>query len=324
MKTSIAIAVAGVGRMGRWHLEKAKSHPAVRVVGLYDADANRSAEVASITGVRAFDDYDRLIAEADAVVVAAATAAHYPLALAALEAGRHVLVEKPIAKTLGEAEALAAVAARFGVRLHVGFLERFRLAGRYREIVQSSIRYVEADRLTVGFPRESGTDVINDLMTHDLDLLQWLTGCDDVEAAAIVDEEGPWGPVSASAALTLSNGTRARLSASWVAHAPRRTLRVATETHWHEFDFLSDRVASRRRGEDWTVEPIGLIDALAAQIDDFVGAIQGEMAVGASAEDGLWTLRAAEVIRLAADRGPDRSQPLATFDPRSVTLERQR
>jgi predicted dehydrogenase len=324
MKTSIAIAVAGVGRMGRWHLEKAKSHPAARVVGLYDADANRSAEVASITGVRAFDDYDRLIAEADAIVVAAATAAHYPLALAALEAGRHVLVEKPIAKTPGEAEALAAAAARSGVRLHVGFLERFRLARRHREIVQSTVRYVEADRLTVGFPRESGTDVIADLMTHDLDLLHWLTGCDDVEVAALVDEEGAWGPVSASAALTLANGARARLSASWVAHAPRRTLRVATETHWHEFDFLSDRVASRRRGEDWTVEPIGLIDALAAQIDDFVGAIQGETAVGASAEDGWWTLRAADAIRLAADRGPARSQPLATFDPRSVTLERQR
>lgn len=302
MRTKLSVGVAGVGRMGRWHLDKALAHPDVRVAGLYDADANRSAEVARATDVRAFESFDALLGECDAVVIAAATAAHYPLALEALEAGRHALLEKPIARTVLEAEELVAQAKRRGLRLQVGFLERFRLDRVRHHVGEAPLRYFESDRLTVGFPRESGTDVVADLMTHDLDLLHWLDGSECASAASIVDEEPSWGPVSASANLDLASGARARLSTSWVAHSPRRTLRLATETHWHEFDFLSDRVATRRRGGDWTTDAIGAVDALARQFDDFLAAVGGAPAIGATAEDGLWTLEVADRVRAVARR----------------------
>lgn len=311
MKTPIAIAVAGVGRMGRWHLDKARARGDVRVVGLFDADANRSAEVASATEVRAFDSIDALVAEADAVIIAAATAAHFPLALTALEAGRHVLLEKPIARTVAEAEALVDAARTHGVRLQIGFLERFRLERVRERLGESSVRYFESDRLAVGFPRESGTDVVADLMTHDLDLLRWLTGAECTRVTSILDVEPRWGAVSAAATLELSTGASARLSSSFVAHAPRRTLRVATETHWHEFDFLSDRVATRRRGGEWDSEPIGALDALARQLDDFLGGIHTGRALGAVGEDGLWTLRVADLVRNSAARAMKTSEVVA-------------
>jgi predicted dehydrogenase len=302
MTKHFSIAVAGVGRMGRWHLDKALAHPGFRVVGLFDADANRSAEVSAATKVPSFDDYDRLLETTDAVVIAAATAAHFSLAQAALEAGRHVLLEKPIARSVAEAEALAALARERGVRLQVGFVERFRLAQVRARLGAAPVRYFEADRLTVAFPRETGTDVVADLMTHDLDLLHWLSGADCASVSSIVDVEGNWGPVSASAAVRLTDGVHARLSASWVAHTPRRTLRVATETHWHEFDFLSNQVASRRRGGDWVTEPIASVDALALQMDDFFAGIQGKAAVGSTATDGVWTLQVADRVRAGLAR----------------------
>jgi len=302
MRSPVRIAVAGVGRMGRWHLDKARANAAATVVGIFDADSNRASDVAQATGVPSFENYERLLAQADAVIIAAATAAHFPLATLALEAGKHVLLEKPISRTVAEAESLALAAESRGLRLQVGFLERFRLELVRRSLGPAPVRYLEADRLTVGFPRESGTDVVADLMTHDLDLLHALSSADCASVTGIVDEEASWGAVSASSSIVLADGTRARLSASWVAHAPRRTLRIATETHWHEFDFLSDRVATRARGGEWVSEPIGAVDALSRQLEDFLGAIGGAPSIGASARDGLWALRVADGIRASAMR----------------------
>jgi UDP-N-acetylglucosamine 3-dehydrogenase len=186
----LRIAVIGGGAMGARHLRKLAELPGVAVAGLVDPDP-ATAPVADMASVRRFDNLDELLAAtgADAAIVATPTPEHHDVAAVALSAGLHVLVEKPIAATLDEADALIAAAERAGVVLAVGHVER------HNPVVQE-LRRLVADgtvgdvssvlaRRVGGVPqREPATDVVVDLAIHDVDVMGYVTGQTPVLLAA--------------------------------------------------------------------------------------------------------------------------------------------
>jgi predicted dehydrogenase len=243
----LGIGVLGVGHFGRFHALKVAASDRARLVGVHDADPERAAAVAAEVGAPAMEA-GALVAAADALVVAAPTRAHGPLARAALEAGKHVLVEKPIAATLAEADALIALAAERGRVLQVGHLERFSAAhGALRDRIGRPL-YLEATRIAPFRPRSLDVSVVLDLMIHDLDLVLSLveSEVEAVEAvgAAVMSEH----PDIANARLRFANGAAATITASRVSLRMERKLRVFARDAYLNVDFLARSLHLVRRG----------------------------------------------------------------------------
>jgi predicted dehydrogenase len=169
---SIRIGVLGAGYFGRFHALKLASARGATLVGLHDADAARADLVAGEAGCPALSA-EALLAASDAVVIATPTRHHAPLATRALEAGRHVFVEKPIAATTKEADALVALASARGLVLMVGHIERHSAAIRTlrRSLGGRRLQSIEAVRVAPFRPRSLDVSVVLDLMIHDLDLI---------------------------------------------------------------------------------------------------------------------------------------------------------
>ncbi|HWN01910.1 MAG TPA: Gfo/Idh/MocA family oxidoreductase, partial [Candidatus Dormibacteraeota bacterium] len=176
MSAPLPIGVVGVGALGRHHARHLAMLEEAELVGVYDTDAARAAEVAGELGVTAFGGFDALLARVQAVTIAVPTPAHAAVGLRALERGVPVLMEKPLAATVAEADALIAAAARGGVQLQVGHIERYNRALRAAEPYLDGPRYIESQRLAPFQPRGTDVAVVLDLMIHDLDLVLRLTG----------------------------------------------------------------------------------------------------------------------------------------------------
>lgn len=245
----LALAVIGAGHFGRFHVLKAAANPRLRLVGLADADPARAAAVAAEAGTAVLTA-EEAIARAEAVVVAAPTRFHHGLALAALQAGRHVFVEKPIAATLEEADALIAAAAARGRVLQVGHIERFSAAFRAVVGARTGGRALSWDAVRAApfRPRSLDVSVVLDLMIHDIDLVLTLAGEDpeavDAVGAAVASER----PDFAVARLRFSGGRAAVLTASRVSLAMERRLRVLGTEGEMSVDFLGRSLAVLRRG----------------------------------------------------------------------------
>ncbi|MBB5690958.1 Gfo/Idh/MocA family oxidoreductase [Roseomonas alkaliterrae] len=245
----LALAVIGAGHFGRFHVLKAAANPRVRLVGLADADPARAAAVAAEAGTAVLTA-EEAIAQAEAVIVAAPTRFHHDLALAALQAGRHVFVEKPIAATLAEADALVAAAAARGRVLQVGHIERFSAAFRAVVGAPAGGRALSWDAVRAApfRPRSLDVSVVLDLMIHDIDLVLTLAGADPeaVEAvgAAVASER----PDFAVARLRFPGGRAAVLTASRVSIAMERRLRVLGTEGEMSVNFLDRSLAVLRKG----------------------------------------------------------------------------
>jgi predicted dehydrogenase len=245
----LAVAVLGVGHFGRFHALKAAQAPRLRLVALHDADPARAAAVAAECGVPALPAA-AAIAAADAVIVAAPTRFHGALGRQVLEAGRHLLMEKPIAGSLAEADALAALARQAGRVLQVGHIERFSAA--FRAVVaapgQTQARHWEAVRAAPFRPRSLDVSVVLDLMIHDIDLVLTLAGeaPESITAvgARVVSEHADF----AVARLGFSGGRAATITASRVSLAMERRLRVLGAEGELSVDFLARSLAVLRRG----------------------------------------------------------------------------
>jgi predicted dehydrogenase len=174
--TRLPIGVIGVGALGRHHARHLAALPEAELVGIFDVDRTRARAVAAEHGTRAFDDVDELLGRVEAVSIAVPTVHHAEVGLHVLRRGIPVLMEKPLAGTLAEADALIAMADAQGVQLQVGHIERFNPAVRAAAPYLGSPLYVESQRLAPYQPRGTDVAVVLDLMIHDLDLILHLTG----------------------------------------------------------------------------------------------------------------------------------------------------
>ena len=301
----LRIGVIGAGHFGRYHALKLAAGGRAVLSGVHDQNPDRAKAVAWEAGAPVLD-LAGLLAASDAVVVAAPAAAHHALAAAALAAGRHVLVEKPIAATLAEADALAALAAERDLVLQVGHLERFSAAhGALTGRVGAAL-YIEATRIAPFKPRGTDVSVILDLMIHDLDLILSLTdspieSVDAVGAAvASVHED------IANARIRFASGAVATITASRVSARTERRMRIFAADGYVSVDFANRKLSVIRRGHGqklpW-VEGFGIEevswqdhDALAAEQAAFVAAVLDGAPVLVDAAAGRRALAAALAV----------------------------
>ena len=222
---ALRIGVVGVGHVGRHHARILAELPDVKLVAVADIDAARAAAVAATSGCRAEGDADALLAGLDAVTVAVPTEAHLRVALPFLERGIPVLVEKPIAASVTEADALIAAASGAGTILAVGHTERYNPAVTVARPLITAPRFIEVHRLARFPERSLDIDVVFDVMIHDLDLVLDLGG----SAPAAIEAVGV--PVLservdiANARIRFENGCIANLTASRISRDRVRKLR---------------------------------------------------------------------------------------------------
>ena len=245
----LRIGVVGAGHFGRFHALKLAASPRAVLAGVHDRDPARAAAVARETGTLPLD-LAALFASSDAVVIATPADTHFALASAALEAGLHVLVEKPIAATLAEADALARLAARHRRVLQVGHLLRY---SAEHQAISTRMRrplYIDCIRIAPFKPRGTDVSVILDLMIHDLDLVLSLVDS-PIEA---VDAVGA--PVAsahediANARVRFANGCVATITASRISLKTERKMRLFSQEGYMSVDFAARKLMmiGRERG----------------------------------------------------------------------------
>lgn len=246
---ALRVAVLGAGHFGRFHALKVAKGARTRLVGVHDADPARAALVAAEAGVPALGLAEAIEA-AEAVIVAAPTRFHFTLGRAVLEAGRHLFMEKPIAATLAEADALADLAAARGRVLQVGHIERFSAA--FRAVVAAPGRDAalswEAVRAAPFRPRSLDVSVVLDLMIHDIDLVLTLAGEEPSEVEAVGARVVSDHPDFAVARFRFPSGRAAVITASRVSVTMERRLRVLGREGEMAVNFLDRSLVAMRRG----------------------------------------------------------------------------
>jgi predicted dehydrogenase len=247
--SKLRIGVAGAGHFGRYHALKVAASARARLSGIYDPHLERAKTLGWEAGAQEMD-LEALLAASDALIVAAPARAHYDLASQALKAGKHVLVEKPIAATLAQADELAALARDRGLVLQVGHLERFSAAYQAMAGRIDAPLYIEATRIAPFKPRGTDVSVILDLMIHDLDLVLALTDS-EIES---VDAVGA--PVAsphediANARLKFRNGAVATITASRISSRTERRMRIFAQNSYMAADFAARKLTVVARAPD--------------------------------------------------------------------------
>jgi predicted dehydrogenase len=292
--------------MGRYHAEKLARVPEVQLAGVVDADAARASALATTLGCPSFSRYQDIFGKADAAVVAVPTDRHHAVALDCLRHGLHVLVEKPIATTLAEADSLIGEAAKRDRVLQCGHVERYNRAFRALTARMDRPVFVEAERHPGFNQRGAEVDVVLDIMIHDLELavalarspLERMSACGFRVLTRDID--------IANARLEFANGCVANLSASRVSQAAVRKLRVFQPDLYASADLQAGRLRYVRQAggaieETEEVHEGG--DALADQAQAFVASVTRKTPVEVDAQQGRRVLELAiEVGRLVRER----------------------
>jgi predicted dehydrogenase len=312
----LPVGVIGVGALGQHHARHLARLAEVRLMGVCDVDAGRAAKIAGELGTLAFVEVDDLLAKVEAITVAVPTPAHAEVGLRALELGVPVLMEKPLAATLAEADKLIAVAKRRRLQLQVGHIERYNRALRAAEPYLDGPRYIESQRLAPFQPRGTDVAVVLDLMIHDLDLVLHLTGgsaATEVRASGISVLSSHLD--LANARVEFANGAVAQATASRVARERVRRLRLFQPNGYFSLDLGSGGGEFMRVRPGWqpgtgrvladVVERIELeapeADALALELQSFVHAVRGQREVVVRGEEGraalALALRVADAVR---------------------------
>ncbi|MGH7337836.1 MAG: Gfo/Idh/MocA family protein [Myxococcota bacterium] len=282
--------------MGRYHAEKFARLPGVELAALVDRDPAR-AEIS---------DFRKILDRVDAAVIAVPTDRHHEVARACLEKGLHVLVEKPIASTLEQADELVALAKQKRLVLQVGHVERYNKA--FRALAQRMNRplLIDAERLSGFKQRGAEVDVILDLMIHDLDLAFSLAGSEVAEVSACGFRVLTADIDIASARIDFANGCVADLSASRVSQAAVRKFRVFQPGLYVSADLQAGKLRYVKQAEGVIQEteeahPGG--DALAAQAEAFVAAVRDGTPPPVDGAEGRRVLKLAlEVGRRVRER----------------------
>ena len=299
----IRAAVIGVGYLGRFHAQKYAQLPGCELVGVVDGRDEVRNAVAAEVGSRAFGDYRELLGKVDAVSVVTPTPAHFEIAEAFLTAGAHVLVEKPITETPQQARKLIARAAERKRILQVGHLERFNSAILAAEPHISSPRFMECHRLAPFKERGTDVNVVLDLMIHDIDLVQSLTGSEIVSIDAVGSPVFSGEIDIANARIRFANGCVANTTASRVSLKTERKLRIFEDAAYISLD-LQQKILTliRKRTEPpqaghlpVSIEEANLEqgDALKSEIESFLDCIRNDRRPIVSGEDGLRALETA-------------------------------
>lgn len=299
----IRAGVIGTGYLGRLHAQKMASFDDIRFVGVCDIDRERGEAVAAECQTSFWKDPRDLLREVDAVSIAVPTTDHYRVAMEAMRAGVHVLIEKPIAATIREGRALVREAARRGTVLQIGHLERFNPAVLSASSILKEPRFIECHRLGPFGGRGTDVDVVLDLMIHDIDLILSFVRSPVVRIHAVGVPVISLNIDIANTRLVFANGCVANVTASRVSARKQRKIRIFQEDAYVSMDFVEHSIQIFRRtfpkGPEGQAEISGELlqtdrgDALLDEIRSFIDCAATGAAPRVSGEDGLAALEMA-------------------------------
>ena len=303
--------VIGAGGLGLHHVRILRDMQGPDFIGFYDARADRAAQVATELGVRAFPTLDALLDEVDAVTIVVPTSGHYAVAQQVLTRGIHAMIEKPLAATLEEADAMLMLARAHGAMLQTGHVERFNRAIRAALPYVDAPRFIESDRLSPFNPRGADVAVVLDLMIHDIDLVHTLVGGKASSVSAVgVPVLTPFVDI-ANARLTFDSGAVANITASRVSRERMRKLRIFQQSGYLSLDLAAGNGEFfRLRGDvdvaalasaplvlEQFVERIPLEaeegEPLRLEFESFLAAVRGDAPIAVSGEAGREALAVA-------------------------------
>ncbi len=301
--------VIGVGYIGKFHAEKFAKLPDTELVGVADNDKVRAQKIAGELQTQAFTDYHELVKHVDAVSVAAPTRFHYDIAKYCLEHGVHVLVEKPMTRTVDEAKELIELANTNKLILQIGHLERFNAVNMaVRDILKAPL-FIQSKRLSPFTPRGTDVSVVLDLMIHDIDLIQNMVQSEiltiDASGTPILSDDVD----IANARIKFANGCVADITASRVSLNSERSIKLFQHDAFIDINLQNHKLSIHRIGEEEMFPGIPEItleeqtfsqsDAIKAEIEAFIGSIVHDKPSVVPGEDGLKALETAiEITRL--------------------------
>lgn len=283
MSQKIKTAVIGVGHLGKEHARVYHSLEQCDLVAVCDTNESGGHLIAEKYGARYTKDYRELLGEVEAVSVATPTVNHHEVTCAFLEAGVGVLVEKPISRTLEEADEMIRLAESKNVVLQVGHIERFNPAFQALQRELTSPKFFEAHRMGIFTMRSLDIDVVMDLMVHELDIIATLTGSEVVKIEAVGIPILTQKIDLANARLEFANGCIANITASRVSAERLRKLRVFQPNEYYSLDYAEQQVGVFKLTPPKTAGALPEIVAqglditkrepLLAEIESFVSAV---------------------------------------------------
>jgi predicted dehydrogenase len=263
VEKKLKTGVVGAGVFGAFHAGKHAASERAELVGVWDIDATRAQALAERFGARRARSFDTLLSMVDAITIASPAPSHFDIARAALGAGRHVYVEKPLAMTVGEADQLIALAEEKGLVLQVGHQERFVLAALDLEFDFGEPERLEFSRCGPPTGRGEEVSVVFDLMIHDLDIARCFGFGAPVSVAACGDRN------ETIATLTFAGGRQCSFIASRRAEGRRRLLKAAFGERMLEIDFIN-RMAT---GVEAEAAARAFADPLGASVEAFFASV---------------------------------------------------
>ncbi|MEY2679857.1 MAG: hypothetical protein RL661_88 [Pseudomonadota bacterium] len=246
---ALTCAVVGTGYLGKFHAEKYAALEGCDLVAVVDSNLEAAQGVAEKNRTRAVTDYRELLGKVDAVSIVVPTSLHFQVARDFLDAGSHVLVEKPITVTVEEADELIDLARKRDRRLMVGHLERFNAALLGLDLVREKPLFIESHRLAPFNPRANDVSVVLDLMIHDIDIILDIVDSEveriDAKGVTVLTSDTD----IANARITFRNGSVANVTASRASLKVERKMRMFMPNRYISVDFQNRVLAQYRKGE---------------------------------------------------------------------------
>jgi predicted dehydrogenase len=301
---SLRVAVIGVGHLGKHHARILSALPGVELVAVVDTNQPRAREIAAVSRTKAAFDSREVLGRVDAVTIAVPTELHHTIALPFLESGAAVLVEKPMAASLADADDMIAAAAGSGAILAVGQTERFNPAVDAARPLLADPRFIEVHRLGTFPERSLDIDVVFDLMIHDLDVVMSIVQS-EVESIEAVGVPVLTGKVDiANARLRFANGCIANLTASRISRDRVRKIRFFQPSAYLSIDYAAQKIDLWRLEKGGAAAPsieggevtVTNEEPLKRELADFVDAVVRRRPPLVTGEDGRRALAVAQAI----------------------------
>jgi predicted dehydrogenase len=323
-KAALRVGVIGAGVMGSNHARVLAGLPDVSLVGVVDPLPAHRKRVTELVNCRTFDSLDELLAEGvDAVTIAAPTHLHHEIALACIARKIHVLVEKPIASTVEEGREIVSAAARAGITLMVGHVERFNpaVAAVKQALTGEDILSIAITRVGPFPPRMSNVGVVIDLAVHDIDLIRWFTESDIIEvqpqlSSAVAERED-----IALLQFRTASGVLAHINTNWITPFKARSVTIATRDKYIMGDLLTRQVTECfgfKPDGSYSMRhlPVGHDEPLRAELVSFLKAVRSDGAPAVTGDEGVASLEIA--TRCLENSSHRATAPSARKGPRRV------
>ena len=314
---ALPIVVVGAGHLGKYHIECIQRIEGFKLAGFYDIDPQRSQEISSKYNIPALESYEAALNQAEALCIVTPTVTHYDLALRAIEAGKHLFIEKPLTDFPDTCEKLTQRLKSAGLVGRVGHVERYNPAfiAAQKAGIETPV-FIEAHRLAPFNIRGLDVPVIMDLMIHDIDLVLSVVDSevDHIEANG-VGVAGKSADIC-NARITFKNNTVANLTASRISLKQMRKLRLFQRDQYMAIDFLNQEVQVVKlfpneptdmitmkldlpEGDRWIAAQnpqVGKHNAIEEELKEFYLAIRNQSNTGVTFEQGTKAVKVASLI----------------------------